>query len=111
MTTLAPAWRYMSLTPGNSRSPDPSTLFEAMKEDLISDGDVERAMQKAFRWGYEDEDGDHIDGLRDIMKRLREDREELLADETDDSTPGSGDATSEVDTEPADDAGEGERLD
>src|SRR5690606_26932410 len=109
MTTLAPAWRYMSLTPGNSCSPDPSTLFEAMKEDLISDGDVERAMQKAFRWGYED--GEHVDGLRDIMQRLREDREELLAEETDDTTPGAGDAASEVDTEPADDAGDGERLD
>ncbi len=111
MTTLASAWRYMSLTPANSCSPDPSSLFEAMKEDLISDGDVEKAMQKAFRWGYEDEDGEHVDGLRDIMQRLREDREELLAEETDDTTPGAGDAASEVDTEPADDAGDGERLD
>jgi uncharacterized protein with von Willebrand factor type A (vWA) domain len=44
-----------------------------MKEDLLANGDFEQAMQKAFRWGYDD-DGDEIPGLKDILQRVREDR-------------------------------------
>lgn len=45
-----------------------------MADDLLSDGDVEKAMQKAFRWGYQDDDGEDIPGLLDLMQQLRDER-------------------------------------
>lgn len=61
--------------------PDAESLFNAMTEDLLANGDVEQAMQKAFRWGFQDEEGEAIPGLRDIMQALREERAELQAAE------------------------------
>jgi uncharacterized protein with von Willebrand factor type A (vWA) domain len=49
-----------------------------MMEDLLHDGNVDLAMQKAFRWGFEDQEGEKTPGLRDLMQRLRDDRQELL---------------------------------
>lgn len=57
---------------------DVHDLFNAMADDLIHDGDIDLAMQKAFRWGFRDEDGASSPGLRDLIQRLREDREHLL---------------------------------
>jgi uncharacterized protein with von Willebrand factor type A (vWA) domain len=111
MVTQASSWRYLPLTTANSCSPDPTSLFEAMKDDLLADGDVERAMHKAFRWGYEDEDGEHVDGLRDMMQRLRDEREELAAGDGETSTRDQDNLEHDGATEMADDTGEGERLD
>lgn len=62
------------------RGVDGEALFTSMMDDLLHDGDVDLAMQKAFRWGFENEQGDKTPGLRDLMQRLRDDREDLLAD-------------------------------
>lgn len=65
-----------------------NALFTSMIEELLDTGDVDLAMQKAFRWGVErDEEGD-VPGLRDLMQRLRSDRQELLDVESDDAATG-----------------------
>jgi len=89
-----------------------------MTDDLLRDGDVDLAMQKAFRWGFEDDEDQHRLGLRDIMQRLREDRQEVLAraESTDSQTGGEGEETFEVDADTDDDvdlvqlAGKMERM-
>lgn len=73
----ANAWRYVSERTRAGCAPDADALFRAITEDLLADGDVEKAMQKAFRWGYTDEDGEEVPGLRDLVQGLRKEREEL----------------------------------
>jgi uncharacterized protein with von Willebrand factor type A (vWA) domain len=53
-------------------------LMKAMGDDLMQDGDLNRALQRLFRWGFERQDGDHVPGLREMMERLRERRQEQL---------------------------------
>lgn len=72
-----PAWRYGPFTDSSACGPEPDDLFRAMTEDVLADGDVEKALQKAFRWGYTTEDGENVPGLRDLTQALREEREEL----------------------------------
>ncbi len=95
MTTLPSiAWRYVPNGAGTGCVPDVDSLFHAITEDLLEDGDVKRALQKAFRWGYADEDGEDIPGLRDLMQELRQKREEMQHQaqmSAEDSAPEAGD--------------------
>ncbi len=54
-------------------------LMRAMGDDLMQDGDLNRALQRLFRWGFERQDGEHVPGLREMMERLRERRQEQLS--------------------------------
>jgi uncharacterized protein with von Willebrand factor type A (vWA) domain len=49
-----------------------------MSEDLMQDGDVNRAMQRLFRWGFQRPDGEDVPGLQGLMQRLRDRRQEQL---------------------------------
>src|SRR5215204_723120 len=51
-------------------------LMRAMSEDLMQDGDVTRAMQRLFRWGFQRPDGEDVPGLQSLMQRLRDRRQE-----------------------------------
>ena len=53
-------------------------LMRAMSEDLMQDGDVNRAMQRLFRWGFQRPDGEDVPGLQSLMQRLRDRRQEQL---------------------------------
>jgi len=53
-------------------------LMRAMSEDLMQDGDVTRAMQRLFRWGFQRPDGEDVPGLQSLMQRLRDRRQEQL---------------------------------
>lgn len=91
--------RYLSTGSAGCRL-DADMVFNAMMDDLVHDGDVDLAMQKAFRWGFENEDGDQVPGLRDLTQRLRQDREELLSDVPDDEVSDlEGDWTEQTDDE------------
>lgn len=72
------AVRYIARAVDTGHCMDPDSVFRAMTDDLLHDADVELAMHKAFRWGFQDDQGDKAPGLRDLMQRLREDRRELL---------------------------------
>jgi uncharacterized protein with von Willebrand factor type A (vWA) domain len=52
--------------------------MDAMADDLLADGDMARAVQRLFRWGTQDREGRRIDGLRDLMERLRQQRKDQL---------------------------------
>src|SRR5687768_13529475 len=53
-------------------------LMRAMSEDLMQDGDVNRALQRLFRWGFQRPDGEDVPGLQGLMQRLRDRRQEQL---------------------------------
>jgi len=53
-------------------------LMRAMSDDLMQDGDVNRALQRLFRWGFQRPDGENVPGLQDLMQRLRERRQQQL---------------------------------
>src|SRR5215210_5626698 len=57
---------------------DADELMEAMSDDLLDDGDLWRALQKMMRRGAENEQGDKMQGLRDLMEQIRQRRRENL---------------------------------
>ena len=57
---------------------DADELMEAMSDDLLDDGDLWRALQKMLRRGAENEQGDKMKGLRDLMEQLRQKRRDNL---------------------------------
>src|SRR6476659_7428732 len=57
---------------------DADDLMDAMADDLLADGDMARAVQRLFRWGTRGREGRRIDGLRDLLERLRQQREAQL---------------------------------
>ncbi len=58
---------------------DADDLMRAMADDLLQDGDLNRALQRLFRWGFDRPDGDHVPGLREMLERLRERRQDQLS--------------------------------
>ena len=58
--------------------PDRDDLMEALAEDLMEHGDVNRALRDMMRRGMQMPDGQRLDGLRDLMDRLRRQRQEQL---------------------------------
>ena len=58
--------------------PDQDDLMEALAEDLMEHGDVNRALRDMMRRGMQMPDGQRLDGLRDLMDRLRRQRQEQL---------------------------------
>src|SRR5215211_4251577 len=57
---------------------DADDLLAAMADDLMSDGDLQRALQRLLRWGAQTRDGDKMPGLRDLLERLRDQRRQQL---------------------------------
>lgn len=57
---------------------DADELMEAMSDDLLDDGDLWRALQKMMRRGAENQQGDRMQGLRDLMEQLKQRRRENL---------------------------------
>ena len=56
----------------------PDELMQAMSDDLMQDGDVNRALQRLFRWGFQRPDGQDMPGLQGLLQRLRDRRQEQL---------------------------------
>jgi uncharacterized protein with von Willebrand factor type A (vWA) domain len=52
-------------------------LLEAMADDLLAEGDVNRALQRLFRWGMDRPDG-RMPGFRELLERIRQQRQQLL---------------------------------
>ena len=57
---------------------DPDEVMSALSEDVMNSGDLDLAMQRMFRWGFEKPDGSHMPGLRDLMNRVRQQRQEQM---------------------------------
>ncbi|MDQ3044376.1 MAG: VWA domain-containing protein, partial [Chloroflexota bacterium] len=57
---------------------DADELMRALSDDVMQSGDLDLALQRLFRWGFERPDGEHVPGLREMMERLKERRQEQL---------------------------------
>ena len=55
-------------------TPDADEVLEALSDDLMSYGDLSSALQRLYRWGNDD-----MPGLEQLLRELRERREEELA--------------------------------
>ena len=53
-------------------------LMEAISDDVLADGDLERALQRLMRWGMDGRDGNQMPGIRDLMDRLKQMRQQEL---------------------------------
>ena len=57
---------------------DADDLLGAMTDDLIEHGDVNAALRRMLNDGLRGRNGDDIAGLRELLERLREARQERL---------------------------------
>lgn len=57
---------------------DADDLMAAMADDLMADGNLQRALQRLLRWGATNREGDRLPGLRELLERLRQRRREQL---------------------------------
>jgi uncharacterized protein with von Willebrand factor type A (vWA) domain len=51
-------------------------IMDAISDDLLAEGDLQRALQRLFRQGTEREDGRQMPGLRQMMERMRQRRQQ-----------------------------------
>ena len=56
----------------------PEDLMDGIAEDLMEDGDLRRALQRLFRWGAQNPNGERMPGIQDLLDRLRNRRQEEL---------------------------------
>ena len=57
---------------------DADLLFDQLTDELLYHGDVNAALRRMMQEGMRDTDGNRLDGLRDLMQRLRAERQERL---------------------------------
>ena len=53
-------------------------LMEAMSDDLLADGDFWSALERIMQWGLDGKDGNRMEGLQQLLEKLRERRQEEL---------------------------------
>ncbi|MBT6681262.1 MAG: hypothetical protein HOB07_04335, partial [Chloroflexi bacterium] len=58
--------------------PGADDLMNALSDDLFEHGDLMRSMKDLFRSGMEGADGERLQGLRDMVQRLKRQRQERL---------------------------------
>ena len=56
---------------------DADSLLSEMTDDLLYHGDLNAAMRRMMQQGFQDRDGRDVQGMREMMERLREKRREL----------------------------------
>ena len=56
---------------------DADLLLDELADDLTYHGDINTAMRKMMQDGLKDANGNNMPGLRELMKRLREQREKI----------------------------------
>jgi len=57
---------------------DADAIMEAISEDVLAHGDVQRALEKLMQQGYKFQAGERMPGLRDLLERLKQQRGETL---------------------------------
>ncbi|MEZ5371567.1 MAG: hypothetical protein R2704_02255 [Microthrixaceae bacterium] len=58
---------------------DALDIMEELTDDLLYSGDVNAALRRLLQEGMTDRDGKRLEGLADLIERLRQRREEMLA--------------------------------
>jgi uncharacterized protein with von Willebrand factor type A (vWA) domain len=57
---------------------DAEALFEELTDDLLYHGDVNSALRRLMQQGMQDRNGERMQGLRELMDKLRQQRQERL---------------------------------
>ena len=57
---------------------DADGLFDELTDDLLYHGDVNSALRRMMQEGMRDRNGDRLQGLRELMEKLRQQRQERL---------------------------------
>src|SRR5205823_14299529 len=57
---------------------DADAIMEAISEDVLAHGDVRRALEKLMQQGYKFPSGERMPGLRDLLERLKQQRQDTL---------------------------------
>ena len=55
---------------------DEDDIMDALSEDILASGDINRALRNLMRRGMQDERGQQMPGLRDQQERLRQRRQQ-----------------------------------
>jgi uncharacterized protein with von Willebrand factor type A (vWA) domain len=55
---------------------DADSILSEINDELLYHGDVNAALRRLLQQGFEDRDGRHVSGLRELLERLREERRE-----------------------------------
>ena len=78
-----PVWRLGSPTPaGTARQVgfdlDADRILEEMTDDLLYHGDLNAALRRMLQSGFRDRNGERIQGMRDMLEKLRRKRKDAL---------------------------------
>ena len=57
---------------------DARDIFSELTDDLLTHGDLDAALRRLIQEGFRDRDGNMVEGLRELMEQLRDQRRELL---------------------------------
>ena len=57
---------------------DADGLFEELTDDLLYHGDLNAALRRLMQQGMRDRNGERVQGLRELMDKLRQSRQERL---------------------------------
>src|SRR4051812_12835405 len=57
---------------------DADALFDELTDDLLYHGDVNSALRRLMQQGMKDRNGDRLQGLRELMDKLRQERQDRL---------------------------------
>ena len=57
---------------------DADAIFEEITDDLLYHGDLNAALRRLMQQGFQDPDGRDVQGMRELMQRLRDARRERL---------------------------------
>ena len=57
---------------------DAEELMDRLSEEIMNQGDVNRALREMMRQGFQDRDGQQMPGLRDIMEHLKNRRRQQM---------------------------------
>ena len=57
---------------------DADALFDELNDDLLYHGDINSALRRMMQQGMTDRNGERLQGLRELMDKLRQERQERL---------------------------------
>src|SRR5215204_5189013 len=57
---------------------DADSVFKSITDDLLYHGDLNAALRRLMQQGFRDRDGKQLQGLRDVLERLRRRRRDEL---------------------------------
>lgn len=57
---------------------DADSIFGEITDDLLYHGDLNAALRRLMQQGFKDQDGNQVEGMRELMQRLRDARQQRL---------------------------------